>query len=162
MTQELYDIDIQLAELERKKAALIARRQELLQATPGAAQLTPQQKVELFQGLFRGRADVHAVRWEKADGRAGYAVACSNEWVQGICQKPKIKCGDCPHRRFTPLDSKVLFAHLSGKLVAGLYPMQPDHHCHLLAMDFDKADWKADVKAIAQVCRQKQLPYGNL
>nr|WP_219899642.1 hypothetical protein [Zobellella taiwanensis] len=107
--------------------------------------------MELFQGLFRGRTDVHAVRWEKADGRAGYAVACSNEWVQGICLKPKIKCGDCPHRRFTPLDSQVLFAHLSGKLVAGLYPMQPDHHCHLLAMDFDKADWKADVKAIAHL-----------
>lgn len=115
--------------------------------------------MELFQGLFRGRTDVHAVRWEKANGRSGYAVACSNEWAQGICQKPRIKCGDCPHRQFTPLDSKVLFAHLSGKLVAGLYPMQPDHHCHLLAMDFDKADWMADVKAIAQVCRQEQLPH---
>ncbi|WP_458736096.1 TOTE conflict system archaeo-eukaryotic primase domain-containing protein [Zobellella taiwanensis] len=102
---------------------------------------------------------MHAVRWEKADGRTGYAVACSNEWVQGICQKPRIKCGDCPHRQFTPLDGKVLFAHLSGKLVAGLYPLQPDHHCHLLAMDFDKADWQADVKALAQVCRRENLPY---
>ncbi len=102
---------------------------------------------------------MHAVRWEKANGRAGYAVACSNEWVQGICQKPKIKCGDCPHRRFTPLDSKVLFAHLSGKLVAGLYPLQPDHHCHLLAMDFDKADWQSDVKALAQVCRREKIPF---
>ncbi|OXS16147.1 DNA helicase [Zobellella denitrificans] len=156
---EIKTIDTRLAELEREKAALLARRQELLQAAPVAAQLTPQQKVELFQGLFRGRADVHAVRWEKADGRAGYAVACSNEWVQGICQKPRIKCGDCPHRQFTPLDGKVLFAHLSGKLVAGLYPLQPDHHCHLLAMDFDKADWQADVKALAQVCRRENLPY---
>ncbi|GHA16067.1 TOTE conflict system archaeo-eukaryotic primase domain-containing protein [Oceanisphaera arctica] len=148
-----------MAELEREKAALLARRQELLKATPVATQLTPQKKIELFQGLFRGRADVHAVRWEKANGRSGYAVACSNEWVQGICQKPKIKCGDCPHRQFTPLDSKVLFAHLTGKLVAGLYPLQPDHHCHLLAMDFDKANWQADVKALARVCRREHIPY---
>lgn len=122
-------------------------------------QLTPNQKVELFQQLFKGRTDVHSIRWEGASGRSGYAVACENEWVQGICQKPKVKCGDCAHRKFKPLDHSVLYAHLSGKLVAGLYPLLPDNHCHLLAVDFDKADWAADVKALAHACRKEEFPY---
>ena len=29
--------------------------------------LTPQQKIEIFKHLFKGRKDVFAVYWEKAD-----------------------------------------------------------------------------------------------
>ncbi|WP_417616573.1 TOTE conflict system archaeo-eukaryotic primase domain-containing protein [Oceanisphaera sp.] len=160
-SDELSAIDARLTELEREKAALLARKQVLLrsEAIIMGPQLTPSQKVGLFQQLFIGRTDVHAIRWEGTNGRSGYAVACENEWVQGICKKPKIKCGDCSHRKFKPLDNKVLYAHLSGKLVAGLYPLLPNNLCHLLAVDFDKADWAADVKALAQACHQEEVPY---
>ncbi|GGB48681.1 DEAD/DEAH box helicase [Oceanisphaera marina] len=160
-SDELSAIDTRLTELEREKAALLARKQVLLrsEAIIMGPQLTPSQKVELFQQLFIGRTDVHAIRWEGTNGRSGYAVACENEWVQGICKKPKIKCADCSHRKFKPLDHKVLYAHLSGKLVAGLYPLLPNNLCHLLAVDFDKADWAADVKALAQACHQEEVPY---
>ena len=30
---------------------------------------TPEEKVKLFQELFRGREDVYALRWESPDGR---------------------------------------------------------------------------------------------
>ena len=50
-------------------------------------------KVELFRGLFRGRTDILALRWENLKtGKSGYAPACANEWKRGLCEKPRIKC----------------------------------------------------------------------
>lgn len=55
-----------------------------------------QEKVALFRRLFRGRTDVFPVRWEsKTTGTSGYAPACANGWRAGVCEKPRIKCGDC-------------------------------------------------------------------
>lgn len=142
MTNELADIDQRLAEIEQEKADLLARKSKLQQARniPVSAQLTPNQKVELFQSFFRGRSDVYAIRWQGSNGRSGYAVACENEWAAGICQKPRIKCGDCQHRQFKPLGFNAVYGHLAGEHVAGLYPLLPDNRCYLLAVDFDKDD----------------------
>jgi hypothetical protein len=61
----------------------------------------PDAKIELFRSLFRGRADVYPRRFEsRKTGKAGYQPTCANEWVRGVCEKPKIKCADCPNRRF--------------------------------------------------------------
>src|SRR5579864_431132 len=61
-------------------------------------------KIALFRSLFRGRDDVYPRRFEsRKSGRGGYAPACANEWVRGICEKPRIKCAECPHRRFLPV-----------------------------------------------------------
>src|ERR1035437_2525223 len=32
--------------------------------------------------------------------KAGYAPACRNEWVRGICEKPRINCTDCRNQAF--------------------------------------------------------------
>ncbi len=159
--EELTAIELRLSELEQEKAALLCRKKELRQAASRSTlpHLTPDQKIELFRKLFRGRLDVYAIRWHGSGGRSGYAVACENEWVPGICQKPRIKCGECPHRKFKPLDFNAVYDHLSGKHVAGLYPLLPDSSCLLLAMDFDKEDWSADVRALAQACRGEGIPY---
>lgn len=161
MHEELAAIARKLSELQREKAALLFRRNELratAQRTT-ATQLTPNQKAELFRKLFGGRQDVYAVRWQGSSGRSGYAVACENEWVPGTCQKPRIKCGECPHKKFKPLDFNAVYDHLSGKHVAGLYPLLPDSSCYLLAVDFDKEDWRADIRALAQACRDEGVPY---
>lgn len=51
-----------------------------------------QEKVALFRRLFRGRTDVYPIRWEsKTTGKTGYAPACSNEWLAGVCNKPHIR-----------------------------------------------------------------------
>ena len=56
-------------------------------------------KVALFRNLFNGRPDVFPLCWENRKlARAGYSPACSNEWVRGICAKPRVKCGECPHQ----------------------------------------------------------------
>src|SRR5438093_2383689 len=61
-------------------------------------------KIALFRSLFRGREDVYPRRFEsRKTGKSGYALACANEWVRGICEKPRIKCAECPHRRFLPV-----------------------------------------------------------
>ncbi len=122
-------------------------------------------KIALFRALFRGRDDVYPRRFEsKKTGRTGYAPACGNEWVRGICEKPRIKCGDCPHRAFLPVTEEVIHWHLSGKdksgqdFVAGVYPMLADETCYFLAMDFDKESWHEDVLAVMETCRSLQIP----
>lgn len=73
-------------------------------------------KIELFRSLFRGREDVYPRRFEnRKTGKSGYAPACANEWVRGICEKPRIKCSDYPHRQFYSVTPEVIGWHLSGR-----------------------------------------------
>jgi hypothetical protein len=127
-------------------------------------QSPPQDKVSLFRSLFRGREDVYPRRFEsRKTGKSGYAPACGNEWVRGICEKPRVKCAGCLHRRFLPVTDDVIRWHLSGQddagqsFVAGVYPMLPDESCFLLAIDFDKGKWQQDVAAFAETCRKRGL-----
>src|ERR1700730_15565929 len=106
---------------------------------------SPDEKIALFRSLFRGREDVYPRRFEsRKTGKAGYAPACANEWVRGICEKPRVKCAECAHRRFLPVTDEVIRWHLSGSdangetFVAGVYPLLQDETCWFLAIDFDK------------------------
>ncbi len=115
-------------------------------------------KLALFKRLFRGRADVFPVRWESKAGKSGYSPACANEWRPGVCEKPRIKCGDCSYRQLLPLTDQVLYKHLAGEIVIGVYPLLPDDTCYFLVVDFDEADWREDVTAFAQSCRELDVP----
>jgi superfamily II DNA or RNA helicase len=122
-------------------------------------------KIALFRSLFRGREDVYARRFESLKtGRSGYAPACGNEWVRGVCEKPRIKCADCPHRRFLPITDEVIRWHLSGRdpqgrdFVVGVYAMLPDETCCFLAVDLDGQDWSKDATAFLETCRQFEVP----
>jgi hypothetical protein len=123
-----------------------------------AQNLGTKAKLKLFQRLFQGRTDVYPLRWESKAGKAGYSPACANEWRPGVCQKPKIKCGDCNYRQLVPLDDQVLYRHLAGEIVAGVYPLLTDDTCHFLAVDFDEADWREDLLGFAQSCRELNVP----
>ncbi len=60
---------------------------------------TPQQKIDLFKSLFCGRTDVYAKRYYNTKtGKSGYVPACSNEWVNFVCDKKKYTCSKCPNR----------------------------------------------------------------
>jgi superfamily II DNA or RNA helicase/very-short-patch-repair endonuclease len=126
---------------------------------------TAEAKIALFRWLFRGREDVYPRRFEsRKTGRAGYSPVCGNEWVQGICEKPRIKCSECPHQRFLPVTDDVIRWHLQGHddhsrdFVIGVYPMLLDETCFFLAADFDKTTWQDDVGALLETCRQMNLP----
>lgn len=73
------------------------------------------EKLALFNLLFVMRGDVYAKSYfNKKTGRVGYTPACAHEWDRGVCGKPRVKCADCPHREFLPLDGGVLRAHFRG------------------------------------------------
>ena len=123
------------------------------------SRLSTAEKVALFGRLFRGRTDVYPVRWEsKNSGKSGYAPACANEWRAGVCEKPRIKCGDCSNRLLIPLTDGVLYKHLAGDHTVGVYALMPDDTCYFLAVDFDKADWRDDALAFMHSCRELGVP----
>ena len=126
---------------------------------------SPADKIKLFRSLFRGREDVYPRRFENLrTGKSGYAPACANEWVRGVCEKPRIKCTDCPNRRFFPVTDETVGWHLSGHdamgrvFVIGLYAMLCDETCFFLAVDFDGEDWPKDAGAFRETCRRLAVP----
>ncbi len=142
-----------------------ARAQEGARLPPVTNLSSSAGKIALFRSLFRGREDVYPRRFEsRKTGKAGYAPACANEWVRGACEKPKIKCAECPHRCFLPVTDDTIRQHLSGRddrgrdFVMGVYPMLPDETCLFLAVDFDKERWQEDATAFAETCRQVDVP----
>lgn len=89
---------------------------------------------------------------------------CTRLRVRGICEKPRIKCAECPNRRFLPVTDDVIRWHLSGfdadrqPFVAGVYPLLQDETCCFLAVDFDKAGWREDATAFLEASRRLKLP----
>jgi len=131
--------------------------------------LSIDERIRLFQSLFKGREDVFARRWfSKTTGKSGYQPVCINEWKQGICDKKKYRCAICPNRNFAPLTTQDMYRHLEGKDeyccdVVGLYAIMQDNSCAFLCADFDdkncKYGYKEDILAYVGVCREWLIPY---
>lgn len=163
--------EARLVELDRLRAATRDRLADLralreLTSSDVAAERgagsdeawTPQRKVALFASLFRGREDVFPVRWERpAKDRSGWAPRCANEWKAGVCAKPRVRCGACPNQAFVKPAEDELLAHLRGRQVMGVYPLLADDTTWLLAVDLDGRSWRADVAALRDVCREREV-----
>lgn len=168
--------EARLAELDRQREAAHVRLQTLQSRMVAIADgslaenisstsssipipITTAEKLALFRRLFRGRDDVFPRLWvNEKKGAKGYAPACFNEWVRGVCEKPRIKCGECPHKAFIPVEEQIILDHLQGRHVIGVYPLFPDETCWFLAVDFDKASWQEDVGAFVETCRAMGVP----
>jgi superfamily II DNA or RNA helicase len=119
----------------------------------------PEAKIALFRSLFRGREDVYPKRWESVQkGTSGYSPACKHEWIAGVCNKPKVKCGECSRRGFLPVSEEVIQKHLEGKTTIGVYPLLADETCWFLAADFDKETWQEDARAFLETCQRMKIP----
>lgn len=121
---------------------------------------SPQEKLRIYQDLFRGRDDVFAVRWENKDRtKKGYTPICVNEWKAGICLKlNRSRCKDCKDKKYTQLNDYYLTQHLKGIKTFGIYPLLSDNTSYFIAVDFDKKNWKKDIKNLAKLCNKYQLP----
>ncbi|CAN5464730.1 DEAD/DEAH box helicase [soil metagenome] len=126
---------------------------------------TTTDKITLFRSFFRGRDDVYPKRFDnRKSNKSGYAPVCSNEWVRGVCEKPKIKCSECQYKRFLPVTDEVVRWHLLGidskghDFVMGIYPMLLDETCFFLVVDFDKGSWQKDAIAFLKTCQRMSLP----
>lgn len=155
----LKDLEAERAAVQERLAELRSEQREAtnrLQVVhaPGAPR-TKQEKVALFRSLFAGRRDVYPKLWRnRKTKKQGYAPACANEWVDGICEKPRVKCGECPNQAFLDVTDRVVLDHLQGRHVIGVYPLLEDEHCWFVAVDFDKKSWQEDVSAYVSTARQ--------
>lgn len=122
-------------------------------------QSSPEEKINLYLSLFKGRKDVYAKRWEKADGKSGYTPVCLNEWNKEFCEKPRVKCSQCTNKKYELFSKAVINKHLRGSIIAGIYPLLEDEKCNFLAIDFDDGEWKKDVSAIVEVCKEFNIPF---
>ena len=170
-------IEQRLQALEVEKCALQEELKDLtfkpVKAVPiitgNITQHAPEsEKISLFRSLFRGREDVFPHRWHNAKTcKSGYSPVCGNEWVKGICEKPKVKCGECPNQRFIPVSDAIIRNHLRGKdptdkwgndFIAGVYPLLAGDTCWFLAADFDKEHWQRDAAAFLATCVEHKIP----
>src|ERR1700730_4577864 len=116
-------------------------------------------RIALFRGLFRGREDVYARRWESTDGRSGYVPGALKDWRAINKSRPEDrKKVDQKTRKFFPLTDTVIEDHLLGKETIGVYPLLPDETCWFLAADFDKATWEYDSLAFLETCQELTVP----
>ncbi|MFH1614306.1 MAG: DEAD/DEAH box helicase family protein [Planctomycetota bacterium] len=140
-----------------------------IEIVKGLCNISPSEdKIKLFRSLFRGREDVYPRRFESVKtGKNGYQPACKNEWITGICDKPRTKCADCNYREYLPVTDHVIKWHLRGNnpeeygnkdFTIGVYPMLPDEKCWFLAADFDKSTWEKDIQAYAKTCADMNVP----
>jgi superfamily II DNA or RNA helicase len=173
---ELEDLGNRHSAALEKLRQLQIQKEQLAQATvtvsfngPKITKSSPQdEKISLFRTLFKGREDVFPKRYESTkSGKSGYTPNCKNEWVTGICEKPRIKCMDCAKRVFIVLSDTVIESHLKGydikshskhDYTIGVYPILPDETCWFLAIDFDKKAWTIDALAFLDTCDQFDVP----
>jgi superfamily II DNA or RNA helicase len=136
--------------------------------SPKLLGLSPEEKIKIFRGLFRGRDDVFARRWySKTSGKSGYQPVCSNEWNNSLCDKKKYKCAECPNRKFEALTYQHIYNHLASKDatgcdVIGIYAILKDNSCYFLCADFDDKScehgYAEDVIAFVSVCDEWRIP----
>lgn len=122
--------------------------------------LTSQEKINIFNDLFRGRPDVFAVRWRKKDGSAsGYIPVCLNEWKTGICNKLQgKKCKDCQYSKYIGINDTYLEQHLRGTKTYGIYPLLADNTSYFVVADFDGQDWQDQIINFFKKCQEYNLP----
>ena len=169
---ELSTKEARLRELDRERDLLLSQinslHNELKQITSTQNELPlppinnsspPEVKIALFRSLFRGREDVYPKRWEnRGKGTSGYVPACKNEWLRGVCNKPKTKCNECSNREYLPVTDEVIHKHLATTATIGVYPLLNDETCWFLAVDFDKETWQEDVAAFLDTCKKVKIP----
>lgn len=113
-----------------------------------------EQKLRLYADLFRGRTDVHAVRWQNTrTGAAGWMPAVAGGWRKGMDRRT------APH---LPLTAAVLSQHLRSdeRTFVGLYPLLEDNSCWFLVADLDGSTALVDALAVVKAARANGVPAG--
>lgn len=91
-------------------------------------------QVRLFRSLFHGRDDIFARYWYSTrTGKSGYAPARFHDNTSA------------------PLTDDIIFSHLKGEALIGIYPLQKDNTTYFLAVDFDGDQWLAEANLLIGV-----------
>lgn len=174
LEQENYALKVEIEHLKRVSGyqqiqVATSTKKQILTPLHRSIQLSLEEKVALFRGIFRGREDVFARRWYSGKtGRSGYQPVCGNEWRIGLCSKGKISCTECENRAFSTLGYDDIYRHLEGRDnegrdVVGIYPILEDNTCYFLCADFDDKSslngYKDDVLAFVELCKEYNIPF---
>ena len=109
LESEKSELLAELTRLQRNQDAVAEARAPSAATGSVNAAADAAAKIKLFRSLFRGRDEVFPRRWQNVNsGKSGYSPVCRNEWVRGICEKPRVKCGECPHQAFVPVTDDVI------------------------------------------------------
>ena len=101
-----------------------------------------QERIRIFNSLFKGRSDVFPKRWEKQDGSgSGYSPVYS-DWAK---------------KNFTPLSDAFIENHLIGGITIGVYPILTDNTSYFIAADFDDGKWKEHALRLIEECKKNNL-----
>jgi hypothetical protein len=192
LMKTVIEINRMIADAEEELAQLEARRSTILETikklseekdlvnrsysltskinenAPVTNQSPEADKISLFRKIFKVREDVYSRRFEShKTGKAGYQPACRNEWIRGVCNKPRIRCSKCDNRELLPLTDEVIRCHLLGSdpkkkaekdFTIGIYPLSSDETCWFIIVDFDKTTWMEDAKAFLGTCKSYGIP----
>ena len=121
--------------------------------------ISNEEKIKIFMEVFKGRTDLYAKRWtSNKTGKSGYSPVCKNEFSIYKCDKPRMKCSECPYRELLPLTDDIILKHLKGEITIGIYPLLPGDLCNFLAIDFDKKTYEKDVSAFWSICDELDIP----
>lgn len=100
--------------------------------------ISNEEKVKTFRDIFKGRTDLYAKRWtSNKTGKSDYSPVCRNEFSIYKCDKPRIKCNECPNRVLEPLTDEIILKHLKGEITIGIYPLLPGYTCFA-----ERSRWK--------------------
>lgn len=162
LVDRIIQIEAELHDLEARRQRLLAELREIRSPEKSpelplgkAVPETNEEKIGLFLSLFGARREVYPKLWvNHKKGTKGYSPACGNEWVHGLCEKPRVKCSDCPNQAFPPLDDKAIHAHLTGRHTIGTYAIRSDDSCIFLAADFDGKGWVDDIAAYRRAAEE--------
>ena len=67
---DIHAIDKRLTEISAEKETLLRLRKQLLQQQSSPSNpLSSEEKLCIFQSLFKGRSDIFATRWENQKGK---------------------------------------------------------------------------------------------
>jgi hypothetical protein len=93
----------------------------------------PNNNLQLFKSLFKGREDVFAKRWEK-DNKSGYMPAYYFDPYR--FRVHKMKGGtfqNYPDKTHLKLTDEQIIKHLNGEQLIGIYPLLKDNTTWFLA-----------------------------
>lgn len=117
-----------------------------------------QENILLLKNLFKGRADVFALRWEK-NGKNGYTPAY---FVDPYMYKRHRMMGgtfqNYSDKHYKALTDAELTKHLNGEQLIGLYPLLQDNTSWFIVADFDEANWQKECRQTISFLKEKGIP----
>ncbi len=157
--KELIQIIEKLEKENKELKEKIYGKKEVIDLPKESKDISNDEKVKIFMEVFKGRTDLYAKRWtSNKTGKSGYSPVCKNDFNVYKCDKPRVKCSECPFRELVPLTEDVVLKHLKGEITVGIYPLLPGDLCNFLAIDFDKKTYEKDVSAFWSICDELNIP----